>query len=286
MRRHSPGGWVGEMFVEILKQHLPGQFFVIFLFPGLVLPACRTAAFVPFRVPVEHDEVGVRLPLLDSAPQVRVGFRYVLQATQGIRRKEIAYPERMAILPGLVYPEVSLRNIQVMVPDIQPDVFVLPVVYRENDIVAGYAFPAQIQHGHILQTLYALCCSYTGQHNTILGYPRQEGLIVLLADARKVRALHDGEGRGLSHPHVFFARFPCYPAFRILQLVETRNLLQRQAIPSEFRTTGHEKLLAPLHHGLDAAVVNGLFVDKNQRQLLGVNLSLADELVHKICHAY
>ena len=49
-------------------------------------------------------------------------------------------------------------------------------------IAAGDAFPAQIQLAHVLQTLHALSCSNTGQHNTVFRNTGQERLIVLLAN--------------------------------------------------------------------------------------------------------
>ena len=97
-----------------------------------------------------------------------------------------------------------------------------------------------------------------------------------------IRAAEYRKRRRFSYPLLFFARFPCYPALVILELVESRDLLERQAVPTEFNPGVGEPLVPAHGHGFHA-VIDGLLIDEYNRELLWVHRTGPYFVVYEAC---
>ena len=130
---------------------------------------------------------------------------------------------------SFVQTHIDFREFKVSLFDVQPNIGISPIV--DGIELAAFCDTLHLGVGDALKAGQTFCRAQADQLNAVTERLFAERLVVHLSGVVQVWAVPDGKiGRG-AHPHIFFARLPCYPRFRRRKVVYHAYLLERQAKP-------------------------------------------------------
>lgn len=112
---------------------------------------------------------------------------------------------------SFVQTHIDFREFKVSLFDVQPNIGISPIV--DGIELATFCDTLHLGVGDALKAGQTFCRAQADQLNAVAERLFAERLVVHLSGVVQVWAVPDGKiGRG-THPHIFFARLPCYPRF-------------------------------------------------------------------------